>query len=98
MSDSIKKFEEMQEEAKSYSGLGNWTETTTNNKIMTRNVDVKPSIDKESKFIFKNLLEDFREWNEHWKCYESNSDTIEKPMNADEFAEYLANIYEIESI
>lgn len=95
MSDSVKKFKEMEEETKSYTGLGNWTQTTT---IMTKNKDVKPMLEKDKKTIFRDILDEISNWDESWKHYSNNPDVVEKPLNADEFAEDLANRYDIEEL
>lgn len=95
MSDSVTKFEEIEEEAKSYTGLGNWTQTTT---IMTKNKDVKPMLEKDKKTIFRELLDEIRDWNEEWNHYSNNPDVIQRPLNADELAEQLTNRYDIEEL
>ena len=95
MSDSVTKFKEMEQEAKSYSGLGNWTQTTT---IMTKNKDVKPMLEKDKKTIFRDILDEVSNWDESWKHYSNNPDVVEKPLNADEFAEDLANRYDVEEL
>jgi hypothetical protein len=95
MGDSVTKWEDMMEEAKSYSGLGTdklYTQTTT----MTKNIETKPTLGKEEKQIFRELLDEFGNWNESWIHYSNNPDVVEKPLNADEFAQDLANRYEIE--
>ena len=95
MSDSVTKYEET-EETKSCSGLGKWTQTNTN-EIMTKNIDVKAIIVNQRQ-IFRKLLTEFEYWEESWKHYKNNPDFIEKPLNADEFAQDLANRYEIEEL
>ena len=95
MSDSVTKYMEMQEDAKSYTGLGDWTQTTTN---MTQNRDVKPMLEKDKKTIFRDILEEISQWDESWKHYSNNPEVIEKPLNADEFAEDLANRYDVEEM
>jgi len=97
MSDTITKFEDI-EEAKSYSGLGLEAEYFQNSTYMTKNIDVKPTLSKDSKTIFREILDDFQYWNESWKHYLNNSDIVEKPINADELAENLAKKYEIEEL
>ena len=95
MSDSITKLEDM-EPAQSYTGLGEWIMTTTNN--MTKNTDVKPTLEKEQKIIFRNLLDDFREWQYSWKHYEENGNKGERPIDAEQYAELLTTQYEIEEL
>ena len=97
MGDIITKFEDM-EEAKSYSGLGLEAEYFQTTTQMTKNIDVKPTLGKDSKAIFRGILDDFQYWNESWKHYLNNSDIVEKPINAEEFAEELAKKYEIEEL
>lgn len=96
MSDSVTKYMEMQEDAKSYTGLGNWTQTTTT--TMTQNRDVKPMLENDKKTIFRDILEEISQWDESWKYYSNNPEVIEKPLNADEFAEDLANRYDVEEM
>lgn len=96
MSDSKTKFDEM-EETKSYSGLGGWVETNTN-KIMTKNSETKPILGKESKEIFRILLEEFRDWEESWRHYSNNSDILQRPIDAEQFSQELCKRYEIEEI
>ncbi len=75
------------EPGQSYTGLGPsiyWNETTTlEKKIMT-----------EEKELFRELLEQFKEWNDHWSHFQNNPQ-IEQPLNADEFAQHLTEVYSL---
>jgi hypothetical protein len=89
MSSTISKFKE-DEEARTYSELGEWVETNTN-KIMEIEVN-------NSQNIFRKILNEVEGWNEGWEFYRNNSDIISKPMNADEFAINLSKRFNIENV
>ena len=92
MSDSITKYKEM-EEAKSYSGLGEFPkyETTT---TMTKNRDVKPQLIESSEELFRKLLDSICEWNESWRFF-NESGVGGRPMNADEYASELSKKFKL---
>jgi hypothetical protein len=94
MSDSLTKFKEM-EETRSYSGLGEWVESNTDDIMME---GMGATLEGNPTQIFRELLEKFRGWEESWRHYGNNPEVIEKPLNADEFSQDLANRYEIEEI
>ena len=77
------------EESKSYSGLGEWTSTSTIDPL-------KPN--KTQKEIFRQVLDEFREWEEDWRQYNINPGYVQKPMNADEFSLQLSNRYIIKEL
>jgi hypothetical protein len=77
------------EETKLYSGLGEeWTMTST--------TDIIPNNNKKE--IFRQILDEFREWEGDWIYYKINPDHIKKPMNADDFALDLSNRYIIKEL
>ena len=83
MSDSITKYEEM-EEAKLYSGLGEFPKYKTTT-TMTKNRDVKAMIEESSEELFRKLLYSVKEWNESWIFYNETKVGI-RPLNVDEYA------------
>lgn len=104
MGDIRSKFEILKEEEKeqSYTGLGNLPDSIdyTYKEKMTKNIDVKPSIESrdESRFIFRNILDYFKEWQESWEQYNNNSfNGFPKPIDADQFARELSRMYKIKS-
>lgn len=99
MGSSVQKAEELEEEAKSYTGLGalgmevygganefeNWVQTTT-----------YPLTSKENsnKTLIKDLLEEFRGWNESHRTWGNfSSDT--PPTNEEQFIEQLDKVYQL---
>lgn len=94
MSDTITKFEEIGGETKSYSGLGLWMQTNTN-EILENHIETKVPYNNTQYQIFRELLEIFRDWEESWKYYSNNSNIIKKPKNADKLIEELTSQYEI---
>jgi hypothetical protein len=68
------------------------------NKEWIKPITIHPSIKNIKLNIFKKILDEFRDWDEMWKHYKTNSDYIKKPKNANEFVEDLSNRYNIEKL
>lgn len=82
MSDSIKKYEEINE-AMSYTGLGDFP-SVEEPKITSKTTE---------NIIFRCIIDDFELWNEQWFKYIRGIGN--KPKNAEELAEELAAKYKI---
>jgi hypothetical protein len=91
MGNSIQKYTDdewdlISEAPRSYTGLGtNWISSSTN------------KIYKNKEMIFRELLEEFKDWEDEWKYFKSNPN-IKQPLNAEEYSKKLANRFNIEEL
>lgn len=90
MSDSRQKFDDI-EESKSFTGLGMFTQTTTQDEYLGDILD--DYFVKNNETLIRDILDEVNDWNNQWKSWEF--DGVEKPINADEFAKELSKKYKI---
>lgn len=88
MSDSKQKYEEITEE-QSYTGLGFYTQTTTQDELLEIDNFVK-----NDETLMRDLIEEFRNWNYQWESWRPDG-IYPKPINVDQFISEISKKYKV---